>query len=182
LNELARKMETIHEQVLPFAAEGETDDGSNGASPAPAASSPTHGGQSPSHHRNLRNTAVGQNGQGSAPLAHQSSVWNHDNRTPIMPSDRLANFYRKFNKILLDNVAIAKEKERLALENAQLQDLIAQYISGTRISEDTLAEDNPLFVVNGRANLNFDPPVRRVRPVVQDAVTIQNTNARQNAW
>lgn len=64
--------------------------------------------------------------------------------------NRLANFYRKFNKILLDNIAISKEKERLLLENAQLQDLIQQYISGTQLTQDTLAEDNPLFVVNGR--------------------------------
>lgn len=60
------------------------------------------------------------------------------------------NFYRKYNKILLDNVAISKEKERLLLENAQLQDLIQQYIAGTQLSQNTLAEDNPLFVVNGR--------------------------------
>ncbi len=81
---------------------------------------------------------------------HIFSVWNHDNRTAIIPSDRLTNFYRKFNRILLDNLAIQKERERLALENAQLQDLIAQYVSGTQIGEDTLSGDNPLFVVNGR--------------------------------
>lgn len=86
----------------------------------------------------------------SAPPAHQSSVWSQDGISAVAPPDRLANFYRKYNKIMLDNVAIAKERERLALENAQLQDLINQYISGTRITEDTLAEDNPLFVVNGR--------------------------------
>jgi hypothetical protein len=73
---------------------------------------------------------------------------------------------------LLDNVAISKEKERLLLENAQLQDLIqqvetiilfiltmelmcisvscVQYISGTQLNQDTLSDDNPLFVVNGR--------------------------------
>jgi hypothetical protein len=86
---------------------------------------------------------------------------------------------------LLDNVAISKEKERLLLENAQLQDLIQQvsfiaksckhtckiftvintpyrtgvlvfelqYISGTQLTQDTLSEDNPLFVVNGRWGL-----------------------------
>lgn len=36
-----------------------------------------------------------------------------------------------------------------------------------------------------RANLNHDPPVRRMKPVIQDAVQIRNTVARQNqmhAW
>jgi hypothetical protein len=30
--------------------------------------------------------------------------------------------------------------------------------------------------------LNFEPPVRKMKPVVQDAVQITNTAARQNAW
>jgi hypothetical protein len=136
-----------------------------------------------------------------------------------------------------------------------------QYISGTQLNQDTLSDDNPLFVVNGRwewayflfivhssailrvsvyiqwvyvcmyvcllpltqllievlilipqikyvtttttwllmfyikymyvcmnecvwfrANLNFDPPVRKIKPVIQDAIQIQNTAARQTAW
>ena len=84
---------------------------------------------------------------------------------------------------------------------------LLQYISGTQLTQDTLSEDNPLFVVNGRwdceireylnilllifvsnailkyrANLNFDPPVRKIKPVIQDAIQIQNTVARQTAW
>jgi hypothetical protein len=32
----------------------------------------------------------------------------------------------------------------------QLQDLISQYIDGTRLTADVLDDDNPLFVINGR--------------------------------
>ena len=83
-------------------------------------------------------------------LPHQSAVCGADGATIIPANERLANFYRKYNKLLLDNISIAKEKERLQLENLQLQDLITQYLNGTKLSDDTLAEDNPLFVVNGR--------------------------------
>eukprot|EP01032_Pedospumella_encystans_P009839 gene9839-11552_t len=182
LNELSRKMETVQEQVLPFEGpQGINEDvqfkGPEVPTEQEAAHSPSHHAESPSHHKKHN-----KHHNANMPAPHQSSTWQADNTTPVMPPDRLANFYRRYNKILLDNVAISKEKERLSLENAQLQDLIQQYIQGTQLSDETLANDNPLFVVNGRANLNFEPPVRRLRPVVQDGVQITVTNARQNAW
>ena len=104
-----------------------------------------------------------QSRSAAAVPAHQSSVWTSDasqqqqqqqqqqpdaRPQPVAYADRLAHFYRKYNKVLLDS--IDKEKERLVSENAQIEDLIQQYISGTKITGDTLLGDNPLFVVNGR--------------------------------
>lgn len=137
-------METIQEQVLPFEGpQGINDDviikGADIADVPEAAET--------SHHKKGHHHKAHGAGQ---PAPHQSSTWQHDGHTPVMPVDRLANFYRRYNKILLDNVAINKEKERLSMENAQLQDLIQQYIQGTQLSDDTLKDDNPLFVVNGR--------------------------------
>eukprot|EP01038_Epipyxis_sp_PR26KG_P008264 gene8264-11184_t len=176
LSELSRKMETIVEQVLPFAPpeidETQTDH--------KLSENDSHDPHEKHHHIHktsiLDKNSIANNG------THQSSVYSPDGMTIIQPMDRLANFYRKYNKIILDNVAIEKEKERLQLENAQLQDLIQQYLSGTKLTDEVLADDNPLLVVNGRANLNFDPPVRRMKPLIQDAVQIQNTTMRQTAW
>ena len=153
LNELSRKMETIQEQVLPFEGpQGINDDviikDAGGSEPAEAETPHS------SHHKKAHHSKQ-QHGGGALPAPHQSSTWQHDGTTPVMPPDRLQNFYRRYNRILLDNVAIGKEKERLQLENAQLQDLIQQYIQGTQLSNDTLAEDNPLFVVNGRYVIFF---------------------------
>lgn len=80
----------------------------------------------------------------------QSTVWATNASGRIMPADRLSNFHRRTNKILLDTVALAKEKERIDAENAKLQDLIGQYLKGTRVDDRILSEENPLFVVNGR--------------------------------
>jgi uncharacterized protein YoxC len=173
LNELSRKMETIQEQVLPFESPNLIEEGE-----APQGSPAEVTGSAAMLAKRGKPTATGV----APPPPHQSSSWMHGGATAVPPADRLTNFYRRYNKILLDNVAISKEKERLGLENAQLTDLIQQYVQGTQLSDDVLAEDNPLFVVNGRANLNFDPPVRRARPVVQDAGQISNTAARQTAW
>lgn len=162
LNELCRKMETVTEQVLPFAAEREGEDLVPSSITANQEAGP-HGGHGSKHHAGGRASQLASGGghghNASANITtggsitavpHQSTVWTHDGSTYVVPSDRLANFYRKYNKILLDNVAIAKEKERLQTENAQLQDLIQQYLNGTQISDEILADDNPLFVVNGR--------------------------------
>ena len=143
-------METVQEQVLPFEGpQGINEDvqfkGPDVPTEQEAAHSPSHHAESPSHHKKHN-----KHHNANMPAPHQSSTWQADNTTPVMPPDRLANFYRRYNKILLDNVAISKEKERLSLENAQLQDLIQQYIQGTQLSDETLANDNPLFVVNGR--------------------------------
>jgi chromosome segregation ATPase len=147
LNELCRRTETMLEQILPFATE-EADPNVvyKEELEMQASEGNQNSGKSPDKvkHRNK----FGSNQATHVP--HQSSVWTGDQRSFVPHADRLTNFYRKYNKILLDNIAINKEKERLQVENAQLQDLIQQYLSGMKISDDILAEDNPLFVVNGR--------------------------------
>jgi hypothetical protein len=181
LNDLSRRMETLLEQILPFAPVDEADP--TALKDADQASQPAARSESASPQRGEK---VPKNAHPPAAagqvkhVAHQSSVWTHGAESDFVPSyDRLGNFYHKYNKILLDNVAINKEKERLAMENAQLQDLIQQYTEGLQINNDILSHDNPLLVINGRANLNHDPPVRKMKPTIQDAVQISATNTRQ---
>lgn len=228
LSELSRKMETMVEQVLPFAppemeelqpdisnilgSPEKADDDDNSSKRSRNTRVNTHNGSSNVLTSLLRpNHTIGPTNAVFQQQLHQSAVLAADGtNTAIPPMERLANFYRKYNRVVLDNIAIVKEKERLQLENAQLQDLIQQYLSGTQLNNDVLSDDNPLFVVNGRcgiivftplfpfryiylalinfihakrrANLNFEPPVRRATPVVQDAAVIQNTTNRHHAW
>ncbi len=147
LDELCRRMETMLEQILPFAPTEETDPNVVFKEELEMqANKDNEPGKSPDKMK--FKSKFGNNSATSIP--HQSSVWAHDARSYVPHADRMANFYRKYNKILLDNIAINKEKERLQVENAQLQDLIQQYMDGMKISDEILADDNPLFVVNGR--------------------------------
>eukprot|EP00605_Chrysophyceae_sp_TOSAG23-4_P001031 GSChrysophyteH1.ASY1.ANO1.1133.1 assembled CDS len=98
----------------------------------------------------------------------------HDSKTK-----KLSNFYRKYNHVLMDTIGIEKERDRLKQENQQLQDLIQQFISGTQLDETVLDDANPLFVVNGRANLNHNPPVRLIKPTVQSANAISASTNKQ---
>ena len=91
-----------------------------------------------------------------------------DDGKPVKEWNYLDRFYRRYNKVLLDKLAIAKEKERLERENHDLQAILKQYLDGISVNEDVMRGPNPLLVVNGRVNLNA-PPVRRTGrvPVVE---------------
>ncbi|CAN0010317.1 unnamed protein product, partial [Phaeothamnion confervicola] len=68
--------------------------------------------------------------------------WNH-----------LDNFYKRFNKVLLDKVAVEREQARLERENADLRAIIKQCVDGVSVNDDVLSQPNPLLVVNGRINV-----------------------------
>ena len=191
LSELSHKLQSFQELILPFAppeVEGAAmaDEADAGATRA-GRSAGAGGDGAPEEYdeedalmdgKSLHALQASAGKHGHVPPAHQSSCWTKGG-SAVAPPDRLTNFYRRYNKVLLDNIAIEKEKERLQLENAQLQDLIQQFIDGTRLNESVLAEDNPLFVVNGRANLNHVPPVRQINPTVQEGLAIVSSTARQ---
>merc|ERR1719183_1315495 len=67
----------------------------------------------------------------------------------------LDNFFKRFNKVKLDHLAIEQEKARLQRENVQLRSILKQFLDGVSVNEDVLAQPNPLLVVNGRVNLNY---------------------------
>ena len=71
------------------------------------------------------------------------------------------NFYKRYNKVLLDKLAIEKQKEALAKDNALLKSLLKQYLDGISLNDDVLKNNNPLFVVNNKVNL-ARPPVEKV--------------------
>ena len=195
LAELSRNLETTYEQILPFApaeVEGLEDSTIHGIKAGPendddegkSHDDSGKGGEDLSEEdammegKTLHTMKTALEKKFEVPPAHQTSVWSENNR-PVGHSDRLSNFYRKYNHVLMDTIAIEKERTRLSNENAQLQDLIQQYISGTKLEETALDYANPLFVVNGRANLNHVPPVRLISPIVQSANAIQASTGKQ---
>ena len=68
--------------------------------------------------------------------------------------DYLNTFHKRYNKAMLDKIAVQREKERLERENKDLQTILKQYLDGISVNEDVMNSDNPLLVINGRVNLN----------------------------
>lgn len=67
----------------------------------------------------------------------------------------LENFWKRYNKVLLDKCALDKEKSMMAQENAQLRSLLKQYLDGISVNDEVLSHVNPLFVVNQQTNIKW---------------------------
>ena len=67
----------------------------------------------------------------------------------------LENFWKRYNKVLLDKVALDKEKSTLLDENQQLRTVLKQYLDGISVNDEILSQVNPLFVVNQRTNVQY---------------------------
>jgi hypothetical protein len=66
-------------------------------------------------------------------------------------SARLAPFYARMNKALLEGLALARRRDRLRAEEAELAGALAQVEDGLALAPGALDGVNSLLVLNGRA-------------------------------
>lgn len=67
----------------------------------------------------------------------------------------LENFWKRFNKVSLDKLALEKEKQGMMVENQQLRTLLKQYLDGISVNDEILSQVNPLFIVNNKTNVKW---------------------------
>ncbi|KAK3591488.1 hypothetical protein CHS0354_031595 [Potamilus streckersoni] len=85
----------------------------------------------------------------------------------------MENFWKRYNKVMLDKLAMEKEKQTLFQENQQLRTLLKQYLDGISVNDEILSQVNPLFIVNNKTNVKLNVPVvdpRVRRPAAQTVV------------
>ncbi|KAJ8043948.1 Dynein regulatory complex subunit 2 [Holothuria leucospilota] len=93
----------------------------------------------------------------------------------------LENFWKRYNKVLLDKVALDKEKSTLLDENQRLRTVLKQYLDGISVNDEILSNVNPLFVVNQQTNIPMSVPVadprvqRPTQTVVEAAHVVKYT-------
>lgn len=97
---------------------------------------------------------------------------------------QLDQFYKRYNKVLLDKVAIEKQKGSLDKENMFFKSLLKQYLDGVSVNNDVMNASNPLLVVNNKVNLNR-PPVQKLdentaKPLVEGNMEITNIARQTN--
>ena len=95
------------------------------------------------------------------------------------------NFYKRFNKVLLDKLAIEKQKATLEKENMFFKSLLKQYLDGVSVNDDVINANNPLLVVNHKVNLNR-PPVERMdgqphKTFIEGNTEMNNVAMQRNA-
>jgi len=149
LAELARKMETEQEKVMPFFLSAQSEQLDKEAEAMVQKS------------QGQFETPTEQEKEASGEINPlQSSAFDKQTKR-VEHWNMLDNFHKKYNRVLMDQLAIERERERLVKENADLQDILKQYLDGVSVNDDVINQSNPLFVVNGRTNLNRNMPVRR---------------------
>eukprot|EP00761_Pharyngomonas_kirbyi_P013210 gb/GECH01013237.1/.p1 GENE.gb/GECH01013237.1/~~gb/GECH01013237.1/.p1 ORF type:complete len:528 (+),score=222.16 gb/GECH01013237.1/:1-1584(+) len=93
--------------------------------------------------------------------------------------EMLHRFYRRYNKAMLDKTALGKEKEHLEEENAQLQQLLKQYLDGISVNREVLEQNNPLLVIDQMQGTTRTEQRQRTNttPIIEAA----HTNTAQQA-
>jgi dynein regulatory complex subunit 2 len=60
----------------------------------------------------------------------------------------IKNYYKRYNKVMLDKIAIQQQKDLYLKENRTLKKLLKQYIDDISVNDDVMASENPLLVHN----------------------------------
>eukprot|EP00322_Chrysochromulina_rotalis_P001243 CAMPEP_0115869394 /NCGR_PEP_ID=MMETSP0287-20121206/21788_1 /TAXON_ID=412157 /ORGANISM="Chrysochromulina rotalis, Strain UIO044" /LENGTH=526 /DNA_ID=CAMNT_0003324083 /DNA_START=55 /DNA_END=1638 /DNA_ORIENTATION=- len=82
----------------------------------------------------------------------QSAATSKDGQ-PVEEWNCLDGFFKRYNKVQLDVMAIERERERLRNENGDLRSILKQYLDGISVNEDVINNLNPLLVVNHKTNI-----------------------------
>ncbi|RHZ21547.1 hypothetical protein DYB26_006679 [Aphanomyces astaci] len=166
LGELARKLETEREQVLPF-YHSTIEDAQQAADDVNALKQgivvATSGSGAVDNHLKLGLIQP----HGSFATGEAVSEWEY-----------LDLFWKRYNKALLDAMAIQNEKARVEVENRELQAVLKQYLDGISVNEQVMSSINPLLVVNGRLTLNQSntPATIELTHTIVDANHMVSTN------
>ncbi|RHY60375.1 hypothetical protein DYB34_009678 [Aphanomyces astaci] len=184
LGELARKLETEREQVLPF-YHSTIEDAQQAADDVNALKQGIAGENDKTWHVLMEvcfECVVATSGSGA--------VDNHLKLGLIQPHGSFATgeavseweyldlFWKRYNKALLDAMAIQNEKARVEVENRELQAVLKQYLDGISVNEQVMSSINPLLVVNGRLTLNQSntPATIELTHTIVDANHMVSTN------
>ena len=100
---------------------------------------------------------------------------------PVEEWNYLDQFYKKYNKVLLDKFALSKEREGLERQNEDLRLILKQYLDGVSVNEEVMAGTNSLLVLNDKLQLNVPVGSRREAPatVVEAAHNVVSTTRQR---
>eukprot|EP00232_Nephroselmis_pyriformis_P026137 CAMPEP_0182864200 /NCGR_PEP_ID=MMETSP0034_2-20130328/7042_1 /TAXON_ID=156128 /ORGANISM="Nephroselmis pyriformis, Strain CCMP717" /LENGTH=528 /DNA_ID=CAMNT_0024996449 /DNA_START=166 /DNA_END=1749 /DNA_ORIENTATION=+ len=167
LAELNRKLETEMEKVMPFRLPADAEAAADGvaaiseaekaeAEAEAAASVEKPEGAAPPAEGAAASPGPGEGGRTGKPPGKKMSSFGTDGvGSEVEEWDYLNVFFTRFNKVLLDHVAIRKERMRLDRENGDLRSILKQYLDGISVNEDVMNNpSNPLMVVNNKLQLS----------------------------
>jgi hypothetical protein len=138
----------MQEKILPFHSVGEAASLPGSVSPIAEVNAEVAAFEADAHADSPEPLA-------SAPVQIGEVCHGVDPHGRVVPPHRyLDNFFKRYNKVLIDKTAVAREAARLEQENGDLRTILKQYLDGISINEEALASPvNPLLIVNNRLQL-----------------------------
>ncbi|XP_040090019.1 dynein regulatory complex subunit 2 [Oryx dammah] len=82
----------------------------------------------------------------------------------IMDYKGMENFWKRYNKVKLEQLSLRHRRAQLLEINEKLREMLRQYLDGISVSDDVLSQLNPLFIVNHRSNLPQLLPTPAAQP------------------
>ena len=146
LSELCRKQETENEKVLPFSTIEELEASAAAATAQAEAegalAKPAQEGPQPGEIAEEKSSSAQMSSYGVDAEGNKVPEW-----------DYLNQFFKRFNRVQIDNAAIGKEKMKLEASNRDLRNILKQYLDGISVNKDVMDDPtNPLFVVNDKVH------------------------------
>lgn len=83
-------------------------------------------------------------------------VFNEISEEDFKKFSYVKNYFKRYNKVMLDKIAIQQQKELYLKENKTLKALLKQYIDDISVNDDVMSQENPLFVQNKVNNFSID--------------------------
>ncbi|XP_006177739.2 dynein regulatory complex subunit 2 [Camelus ferus] len=71
----------------------------------------------------------------------------------IMDYTGMENFWKRYNKVKLEQLSLQHRRAQLLEINEKLREMLRQYLDGISVSDEVLSQLNPLFIINHRSNL-----------------------------
>ncbi len=69
--------------------------------------------------------------------------------------ESLRNFWKRYNKVLLDVIAIKKQKTEVERQNEMLRSMLQQYYDGLTVNNVVMTNDNPLLMIDNKNSINY---------------------------
>jgi hypothetical protein len=64
----------------------------------------------------------------------------------------LENFWKRYNKVLLDVIAIRKQKAEIERQNEALKSMLQTYYEGFTINNAIMTNENPLLIIDNSSD------------------------------
>jgi hypothetical protein len=90
----------------------------------------------------------------------------------VEESDLFDRFYRRYNKAMLEKLALARERVALVQHNQRLKTMLKRYMGGTAITKDLMEHPNTLFIVNQETNAPLQKITQDIIPVIDAKLTV----------